>query len=679
MRDHTPDYRPDVDGLRAVAVGAVLGFHAFPASVPGGFVGVDVFFVISGYLISGIIFKALDRGRFTFSDFYSRRIRRIFPALTVVLLATLGLGSWLLLPDEFDALWRHTVAGALFASNILLWRETGYFDQSAESKPLLHFWSLGVEEQFYLVWPFVLFLAWRYRLHRVATIGAIAAASFALNLYAVGRFPGATFYLPLTRFWELLVGAMLAAAAGGPAAARLAGRSRGPMVREIASIGGAVLIAASLLAFSGLDPYPGWRAALPVVGTALLIAAGPNAWLNRRLLSSRLAVGIGLISYPLYLWHWPLLSFLHVTALDDLREANLLRVLILGVSFGLATLTYFLLEKRVRLRPSPTYVRPLAVAMAVLVVVGVARMAWRQQRPEPITAQNPLAWPASLLWTKPCSNRFGLPDEYSRFALCVDNSDASPPAIVVLGDSHANSLYPGLDSVTTGPAPIMIGGTSCPFLRYVRVWLTRGSDEGRREACPLITAAGYRALAGTPRHVVLGSRYAYYTSGRGFGNAEPLLRLNFSSDSASGGSGAQQLAAELERDVGFLLRSGHRVTLMLQTPELGFDARFCVRLRPTDRFRAPKADCSVRRSTVEARQRDYRDAIAPVLERLASQRLTVLDPMDVLCDADQCYGMRDGTLLYRDDDHLSIAGSIYLWTGFARQRGFPLDTSGIAP
>src|SRR3954471_8130651 len=189
----TTAYRADVDGLRAVAVLAVLGFHAFPAAVPGGFVGVDVFFVISGFLISGIILDGLAKGTFTFADFYRRRVRRIFPALILVLAASLGLGWCVLLPDEFTQLGKHLAAGAGFLSNLALWREAGYFDSSAALKPLLHLWSLGVEEQYYLAWPLLLFLLRGRPKATLWMIAVVGVVSFALNLFAIGSRPEATF------------------------------------------------------------------------------------------------------------------------------------------------------------------------------------------------------------------------------------------------------------------------------------------------------------------------------------------------------------------------------------------------------------------------------------------------------------------------------------------------------
>ena len=204
------EYRPDIDGLRAVAVLSVVAFHAFPEFVPGGFVGVDIFFVISGFLISGIIFEGLDTGTFSLAEFYRRRVRRIFPALTIVLLACLVAGWFTLLPDEYEQLAEHTVAGAGFLSNVELWKEAGYFDTSSDHKPLLHLWSLGIEEQFYLVWPACLLLLWKRKRNVMGAVALLAALSFGINVLRVHAHTSSTFYLPVTRFWELLLGCLLA-------------------------------------------------------------------------------------------------------------------------------------------------------------------------------------------------------------------------------------------------------------------------------------------------------------------------------------------------------------------------------------------------------------------------------------------------------------------------------------
>ena len=203
-------YRQEIDGLRAIAVALVLVFHAFPESLPGGFVGVDVFFVISGYLISGLIFADLQQGRFSFADFYARRIRRIFPALIPVLAASSLLGWFLLLPDELAQLGRHVAGGAGFISNFILLGEAGYFDSEADLKPLLHLRSLGIEEQFYIIWPLLLFAAWKKRWAPLSLILLLPTGSFTLDIERVHNQATSTYFLPFTRFWELMIGCALA-------------------------------------------------------------------------------------------------------------------------------------------------------------------------------------------------------------------------------------------------------------------------------------------------------------------------------------------------------------------------------------------------------------------------------------------------------------------------------------
>ncbi|HEY4973823.1 MAG TPA: acyltransferase, partial [Steroidobacteraceae bacterium] len=290
-------YRPDIDGLRAVAVMLVLNYHAFPEAVPGGFIGVDVFFVISGFLITGIIARDLDLNRFNLWAFYGRRIRRIFPALVVVLCATLVLGWLWLLPSAYAQLSANVIASAAFLSNIALLWQSGYFDIESGRKPLLHLWSLGIEEQFYLFCPPLLILAARLRVSLLALAAVIGVASFALNVTLIGLNPAATFYLPFTRAWELLAGATLACGWG-----QLSQTSAASNLRASAGI---LLIAVAAITLDGRSAFPGWWALLPVAGGALLLSA-PIAWGCRRVLATRPLVWLGQISYPLYLWHWPL-------------------------------------------------------------------------------------------------------------------------------------------------------------------------------------------------------------------------------------------------------------------------------------------------------------------------------------------------------------------------------------
>ena len=360
-------YRRDIDGLRAVAVSAVLLFHGFPNRFPGGFVGVDIFFVISGFLISGIIFDDLRAGTFSFVEFYSRRIRRIFPALLLVCGACLLFGWLVLLPDQFRRLGLHTVGGALFSSNFVLLNESGYFDVASALKPLRHLWSLGIEEQYYLLWPVLLFLASRQKHGALVLLLCVGLTSFAFNIYITSADHALAYYLPVTRFWELMVGSALAYLA----VRRRSESQLGAQAANAMSGLGILAIGLSLALINERRAFPGWWALLVCAGSALCIAAGPNAWINRRILGSKPFVHVGLISYPLYLWHWPLISF--ATIMLGKPSASQ-RAVALVMSFALATLTYRFLELPIRRAAigsrRPRVTLRLLQSMCITAVVG---------------------------------------------------------------------------------------------------------------------------------------------------------------------------------------------------------------------------------------------------------------------------------------------------------------------
>jgi peptidoglycan/LPS O-acetylase OafA/YrhL len=377
VEDGAVKYRADVDGLRAVAVIAVVAFHAFPSLARGGFVGVDVFFVISGYLISGIILGALEQDRFSFAEFYARRIRRIFPALAVVLAACYAVGWSVLFADDYKQLSRHIAGGVAFMSNFVLWAESGYFDDAGETKPLQHLWSLGIEEQFYLAWPTLLFLAWRTRVHPLGPAAVLLASSFLLNIKEIRWDVVGTFYSPFTRLWELLIGAVISAAAvsrsGWPTGLLevlddfVASR---PYIREIGSALGITLIAIAVGVIDGDRLFPGLWALLPTVGTFAIVAAGPGTWISRNVLAQPWLVWIGLISYPLYLWHWPLLSFARIVQGE--APAIPVRLAAVVLSVILAALTYEFVEKPIRHGPRRRFTIPvLCTTMVALLATAL--------------------------------------------------------------------------------------------------------------------------------------------------------------------------------------------------------------------------------------------------------------------------------------------------------------------
>jgi peptidoglycan/LPS O-acetylase OafA/YrhL len=355
--DHTK-YRPDIDGLRALAVILVVVHHAFPTLAPGGFVGVDVFFVISGYLISGIILDDLRQGRFSYKTFYQRRIRRIFPALIVVLACCLAAGVFLLRADQFIQLGGHTAASAAFLANYSMWSDAGYFMDEAKSNILLHLWSLAVEEQFYIIWPIFLVIAVISRRFFIAAFGIIFAASMALSIVYAKDDPSRAFYWLPPRMWELMVGAALAYVT-----ARRTASWRWSAYRTI--IGLCLIVIASCF-FNASINFPGYYALVPTLGAALVLSASPLALPNRLFLSNWLAVSIGLISYPLYLWHWPLLAFAKATAAPDSR---LLRLLLVFLAIAAAILTYRGVERPIRFKRK-THAAALAFPLAVLGGLG---------------------------------------------------------------------------------------------------------------------------------------------------------------------------------------------------------------------------------------------------------------------------------------------------------------------
>ncbi|AVY99278.1 hypothetical protein DAI21_17285 [Lelliottia sp. WB101] len=336
----TIKYRADIDGLRAFAVISVVIFHYFPAILPGGFVGVDVFFVISGYLIGTIIYKDIRSNSFSYKEFYIRRALRIFPALIVVLAFCYYVGWNALFEDEFSALGKHIASGAGFISNIISWSEAGYFDKNASLKPLLHLWSLGVEEQFYIIIP--VFLIMSYVVFRNVFIASIiiAIASFIYCVATMTSDPTANYYSPITRFWELMAGVLIAIATVDGY------KLKSIKVKNALSILSILMLTLSIFAINEGIPFPGYIAALPVIGSVLFIASGSDAILNRTLFSFKPIVIIGLVSYPLYLWHWPLISFARI--IHGSTPDTYTTIIIFAAAVVLSLATYYLIEKPLR-------------------------------------------------------------------------------------------------------------------------------------------------------------------------------------------------------------------------------------------------------------------------------------------------------------------------------------------
>jgi peptidoglycan/LPS O-acetylase OafA/YrhL len=451
LKPSTSHYRADIDGLRAIAVLLVFAYH-LGTRLRGGFVGVDVFFVISGYLIGSIILSEIDRGKFSLLSFYERRVRRILPALFVMLAACSVLAYKFLLPAELDEFAKSFLAATFSFSNILFYHQAGYFEGAAALKPLLHTWSLAVEEQFYIFLPLFLLTLRRFSLAaRRIVVLTVTVSSFLVSAWGAFHSPDATFYLLHTRAWELLLGTLLALD-GVP-------QFFSAIWRNLLSAAGLLMIIASAVFYQKTTPFPGLAAAVPCIGTALIIAAGRDgSSVVGTLLSFRPIVFIGMISYSLYLWHWPLIVFQGASGiLAQGLSPKTTKLVVLGISFVVATLSWRFVEQPFRDRkrlPRPRLFQIAAAAGTALVIFGTTAVVTRGF-PSRYSAQavrvasflkNADATTEAQYRVGTCFLTSRNPQANFVTAECL-KSDPARRNELLIGDSHAAQLWFGLSSV----------------------------------------------------------------------------------------------------------------------------------------------------------------------------------------------------------------------------------------
>ncbi len=434
-------YRADIDGLRAIAILSVVLFHYTSKHFTGGFVGVDIFFVISGYLITGNLLREINDDSFSFLNFYGRRGLRLFPALFITLTVALTIGWFTLLFDEYRNLGQQVAAGGAFAANFLSHSQSGYFDTASKLKPLMHLWSLSVEEQFYLVWPALIFLCSRTRIKVWFLIALLTAASFLTNIILIKSNAAGAFYFPWARLWEFSAGGLLVFLAG----------NRESLARNLGSIlGAAILVGCVVYGIDGAH-FPGWRALFPVVGSSLIIGAGSRCWLNRKVLSRSWLVGIGLISYPLYLWHWLLFSFAHVVRTADISARD--RVVCFAASLLLSALTFSLVERPIRnLRKANSwrFLIPGTLLMGLPILLGA--LVFQNKIESPLQTESRVLANYNYLQGKSEAEFwrhhgcFLLEHGSQAFAQrrCTAREFPGNPYVLLVGDSHAAYLAEGL-------------------------------------------------------------------------------------------------------------------------------------------------------------------------------------------------------------------------------------------
>ncbi len=643
MNSNDSKYRADIDGLRAIAVIAVVLFHAFPEVLPGGFVGVDVFFVISGYLINGIIEQSIRKGTFSLRTFYARRINRIFPALLVVIASFYLLGWLVLFADEFRSLGGHIVAASLFGSNFLLMWEIGYFDPDVTLKPLLHLWSLGVEEQFYIVWPLTMILAARWRCNTTLVITLIGALSFGLNLHLIRTDAIAAFYSPLTRAWELLLGALLTRITFVSAVLEVPTQKMGAATRSLLALAGCGFIIMACCIFRPDYFFPGWRALVPTLGTAFVIAAGPTAWLNRNVLANPALVGLGLISFPLYLWHWPFLSFGYILASGSPPlEA---RFNLVALSFILALATYRFVERPLRSRAiSRSRIALLCLGLCCLGSVGF----WTVR-------EDGLRDRTQISLLKQGGKRFSYRHSCEaitkapyRDDWCHPGNTDTAPDVVLLGDSFSNAYAPTLARLSE-KHPFT-------FKQFARGQCAMLLGYGPR-VCQELLDAVLNSLDRSKLHtVILALDWRAYVHGKDY----TMMR------SAALPDPAEAFEAALKATVDFWQSSGQRVVLFYSPPQ-GLDPRQCSRSYKNGAF--DSTVCSQPLAQAITNDDGYRQALTNILT--STSDITYFDPFPYFCEQDTCTVMNGSDVLYEDFfknpskpklswSHLSEAGAVLL-------------------
>ena len=637
--DRTPlAYRADLDGLRGVAIALVLAYHVAPGIVPGGFVGVDVFFVLSGYLITKVLLSSPP----SLGRFYSHRARRLLPALLLVLACTLLISRMTVLSSVFRQHAEHALTAVLFVANIAFWRESGYFDANAIDKPLLHLWSLGVEEQFYLFWPLVLWWSLRRGDRARQVTAALAGASFLACLWVVPRSPESAFYLPWNRFWEPLVGAWLALSVQPfQTTAR-----RGEI---LAGTGGLAILASAFL-LDHTSPFPSWTALAPVLGTAALIAVGERSTSVRLLLTRPLMVGLGRISYPLYLWHWPLISLLgdpHPT------DGLLSRTLLCGVAVVLSVATYRWIEKPVRAlhirRPVAT-VASLSVAM--LLLGGVSFMGMRKPTEvggnTRIVSEKLAEIEAGMqlhqqilrdIGARGCEGLESLTIDGEIFCQLTGTEPIEGP-IVLWGDSSAESWAPLVQTVAQarGIDSVILSFSGCPPLFGVRGPL--------HEHCDLDDAdwklQWLRELE--PSHLVISARWGAYVETT-LGDRFDLHFVTTDPEGPANQESSRQAFAAALGPTLEQLAAIAPVTVIASVPDLlGLLPRaqvFGHEIRPTV-------------AAHESTQQYFLELLEPSL----GSRVSMIDPAQRLCASGRCEAIYEGVLVYQDDNHVTAQGAL---------------------
>jgi peptidoglycan/LPS O-acetylase OafA/YrhL len=643
-------YRAEIDGLRALAVVPVILFHAGFELFSGGFVGVDVFFVISGYLITTILIEDIENQRFSLVNFYERRARRILPALFFVMFVCIPFAWMWMLPSQMKDFSQSLVAVSLFASNILFWRESGYFDAAAEEKPLLHTWSLAVEEQYYVLFPIFLFLAWRYGKNRVFwMIVVMASISLLLSEWGWRNKATANFYLAPTRAWELFAGSIAAFIV----------QKNGVQKNNFLALLGLAAIIFSIFAYDESTPFPSVYALVPVLGVVLLVLYADKETLVAKLLSTKIFVGIGLISYSAYLWHQPLFAFARIRMIE--HPSLLLMLALSFLSILLAYLTWSYIEKPFRNKKKASRFNILAFSLSGLVLFsmlglyGHIKNGLYERYPKNIvqilsTNMNIFENSVRYCWEALQAS----PSIDSACSLGAINKDKS---FALIGDSHAGALQKTLSNAASERelGGIGLSYRSCPPLANARDTVNDDICTNLRHS--ILSVEGLQSL---PHNVVVSARWAMLTERERYLNDSGVRESgddwlwDLNSEGVLGYTEAMK--NEITSSLNLIVSSGRHLIIVYPVPEMGWEIPTQLARSLLVQSSLTDFDASVGIESFYQRNEAAFAALDAVGGEEFMGTVTRIYPHDILCEQ-MCLAHFNGVPLYFDDDHLSQFGA----------------------
>jgi peptidoglycan/LPS O-acetylase OafA/YrhL len=639
------EYRPDIDGLRAFAVFFVIIFHYFPNILPSGFIGVDIFFVVSGYLITGILIKQANNGKINFIEFYCRRIRRIFPALLCVLIVVLFIGYFILFSLEFQLLGKYVLDSGLFASNFFLSLESGYFDISGRQKILLHLWSLSIEEQFYLIFPLFIYLIDKKKKNIGLITFIVFILSFTLNILLYKTDPAKAFYFPITRAWELLAGALLCIFFQHK-------KTFNNTINNLLSVIGTLFILISAIFFKQSN-WPGFAGLLPVLGACAIIFCGKNTVLNKKIYSNKIIVYIGLISYPLYLWHWPLLSFINIIKGEKYLYYNnfatlSIKIILILLSSLLASITYKYIEKPIRFNSYyKKYIFTLVSSMVIITFVGHIIYVtagtfgrsnfkfYRDKKFQLATYYNTTEETLKYMDKQLCQ----------KLTNCIFSGTNYKKTIAIIGDSHAFSAYHGFEEY----------GKKHQFNTLLLARYVPSHEDFHKEEAyqnQLIIDALLEKNDISIVIIVLRG-YMYLT---GMDNTSKFIKKPMDYD---------KFKQSMQQTIDILSKNNKKIYLLTDIPELPIEPLMLIG-KPILNLR-------------EEAKGFYRDRLTKnhdIYNQLLSElyNATIIDIVPIFCPKTECYVVDDSnTPYYLDDDHLSFIGSEYQAEGIFKNNLIDLN------